>query len=209
MRSTIARASGSLSGGRPMARSATSSTEVPPAPNSTTGPNVGSMLPPTMSSWVCARRTIACTVKPSMTASGRAADTRLSIDAAACRTAAPSEQVEHHAAHVGLVVDVGGQHLEHDRVADGVGGRLHHVRIGQHAPGGDDGDAVEGQQCLRLGFGAGTSRPADSAARSSRAVAVDVGPRGTRGRRAAPPSAGPGCGGSARPSRTPAPPPPG
>ncbi len=89
VRATSARASGSLSGGSATARSASTSTAVPPWPNRITGPKTRSMLAPTISS--CApdlRSTIACTVKPAMRAAGRCARTRSSMSAAAARTCA-------------------------------------------------------------------------------------------------------------------------
>ncbi len=90
VRSISARASGALSGGSASARSATTSTLVPPAPNRITGPNSGSTCVPAISSSARGRCTIGCTVKPSITASGRAAATRWRIASAALRTAAAS-----------------------------------------------------------------------------------------------------------------------
>ena len=55
------RASFMSSGGRATAVSATTSTDVPPAPNRMIGPKSGSSLTPTISSWAPGRSTIACT----------------------------------------------------------------------------------------------------------------------------------------------------
>ncbi len=82
------------SGGSATAVSATTSTEVPPAPNRMIGPNSGSSPMPTISSWAPGREIIACTVKPSMEASGALAATRSRMPwaalAAACGVRMPS-----------------------------------------------------------------------------------------------------------------------
>ena len=73
-----------------MARSASTSTAVPPWPNRITGPNTGSMLAPTISSRACERRTIDCTLRPASVASGRRCVTRASIACTAARSPAAS-----------------------------------------------------------------------------------------------------------------------
>ena len=110
----MSRASGSFSGGRPTARSASTSTATPPAPNSTIGPNVGSVAMPAISSWAPGLLAIACTMKPSSRAVGAALATRASIASAAASTASGGE-VERHAADVGLVGDLGRQDLQRHR----------------------------------------------------------------------------------------------
>ena len=59
------------SGGRASDLSLITSTAVPPRPNTTTGPKVGSSARPAISSRPRGRWIIGCTVTPSMTASGR------------------------------------------------------------------------------------------------------------------------------------------
>ena len=73
-----------------MALSATTSTAVPPCPKRITGPKVGSMLAPMISSCACFIFTIFCTVKPSTRALGWLLPTRTSMACAAARTSPSS-----------------------------------------------------------------------------------------------------------------------
>ena len=63
------------------------STAVPPAPNTITGPKVGSSAMPRMSSRAFGFTTMACTITPEIRASGRCAFARDRISAVALRTA--------------------------------------------------------------------------------------------------------------------------
>ena len=73
-----------------MALSFITSTAVPPWPNRITGPKVGSMLAPMISSCACLRRTMACTLKPSSRACGWLLPMRASMALAAARTSSAS-----------------------------------------------------------------------------------------------------------------------
>ena len=90
VRPTRSRARCALSGGSATARSAITSTAVPPCPNSTIGPKSASSARPTISSSAPGRRTIGCTMKPSSFASGRSARSRSAMRSAASRTLAAS-----------------------------------------------------------------------------------------------------------------------
>jgi hypothetical protein len=90
---------------------------------------------------------MACTAKPSMRASGRAAAARSAMSRAAWLAASGVSRLSSHAAHVGLVGDVAGNDLDRQRVVPGqqVGGdRVHRLdavgddRLGHgHAEGGE------------------------------------------------------------------------
>ena len=80
-------ASRKSSGGSASALSLMTSTAVPPAPNTTTGPKVGSSAIPAISSRALRRRTIGWTVTPAMRASGLAALARARMSEAASATA--------------------------------------------------------------------------------------------------------------------------
>ena len=69
-----------------MALSFITSTAVPPWPNRMTGPKVGSMLAPMISSCACDFFTMRCTVKPSSRALGNFLRTRASTSSTAVRT---------------------------------------------------------------------------------------------------------------------------
>ena len=85
-------ASTRFSGGRPTLWSAVASTATPPWPNSTTGPNTGSLPMPAISSTASPRRTMACTAKPAILACGRNCASRARMAASAAPTAASSSR---------------------------------------------------------------------------------------------------------------------
>ncbi len=87
MRAISVRARVMSSGGKASDLSLMTSTAVPPLPNTTTGPKVGSSARPAISSRPRGRWIMGCTVTPSITASGRMAATRASISRAAFTTA--------------------------------------------------------------------------------------------------------------------------
>jgi hypothetical protein len=140
VRSISARASGTFSGGSATARSATTSTAVPPWPNRMTGPNTGSTLAPTISSCAC--------FAPHHRLHGEAFDARLGgrPDAGqhglrgGAHVASPF-QVQRHAADVGLVRDLprGSSAPPESRCAPP---RPLRVGIGRHRARGHHGDAV-------------------------------------------------------------------
>ena len=84
----MSRASTGLSGGRPRARSASTSTAVPPWPNRTTGPKTSSTITPAISSWAPARITMGSREKPSIRASGFLTAIVASMAVAAAATSA-------------------------------------------------------------------------------------------------------------------------
>ena len=76
-----------FSGGKPIAYSLRTSTSLPPRPNTTTGPKVGSVIAPARSSRACGRRTIGCTENPSSRAPGASRSSRAAIPSAASTAA--------------------------------------------------------------------------------------------------------------------------
>ena len=109
-------ASAMSSGGRAMAVSATASTDVPPAPNMMTGPNVLSSLTPMISSWAQRLRIMGWTLKPSRRARrSLAAHLFEHLDGGFFGLVGGGD-VEAHAAHVGLVRNVVGQDLDDARL---------------------------------------------------------------------------------------------
>src|ERR1700730_2355533 len=135
------------SGGSASALSSMTSTAVPPQPNATTGPKVGSSAIPTMSSCAFGLTIIGWMVTPLMRASGRAArpgDNVVYRFANGIRVG----QVQTDAADFGFVHDVGRQNLgDHRLVARQERRRRRNGLLG--IAGGErrhDGDAVGGKQ---------------------------------------------------------------
>ena len=98
------------------------STAVPPRPNTTTGPKVGSSARPAISSRAFGRRTIGCTVTPVTARLGLQARGALEDVGAALRTASSLVRSSLHAADIGFVHDVGREDLHGDRAALGEDG---------------------------------------------------------------------------------------
>ena len=105
-------------------------------PTMMTEPNIGSFFVPMISSKLFGYVTIFCTVTPTISASGRFSLARPVIRSKAARTLSSDDQVQHHAAHVGLVRDLRRMDLQHDRIADAMGhfhrlvGRAGRLRLG-------------------------------------------------------------------------------
>ena len=90
------------------------STAVPPRPNTTTVPKVGSSARPRISSRAFGRTTIACTMTPAIRASGpQLLRPRENIGSRGAHGVGIGE-IEHDAADVGFVDDVARHDLEHD-----------------------------------------------------------------------------------------------
>ena len=160
-------------------------------PTMITAPKVGSCLAPTISSQPCSRRDHglhgdALDARPGAGGAGPRHD---ALEGLAHRGLVL--QVERHAAHVGLVGDVGREDLQHHRVADVAGGARRLVgarasRTGAHR------DAVGLEQRLRGALGEDVALRGHAETRSAAAVRSGRG-RSAPGCRAASRRAPPGC----------------
>ena len=107
------------SGGSAIDLSSMISTAVPPRPNTTTGPKVGSSASPAMSSRALGRRTIGCTVTPATRAPGFSRSARAEDVGRRLAHRLLAREVELDAADIGFVDDVRREDLHRDGAALG------------------------------------------------------------------------------------------
>ena len=130
--------------------SPSASTQMPPRPSSSTVPQPGSRLAPTISSMPFGD--IFSTSAPSSVTSGAARLTLCIIASQAARSAASSARFKHDAAGLGLVRQRRGLRLQHHRIADALGHCGGFVRgAGELAVGHPD--AGGGEHLLAQPFG--------------------------------------------------------